>query len=100
MFKNMKVGTKLALGFGITVMLTVLISSFALVRIKHIDEVISSLHVHLTHNQVMEVILIQGHAHALQDIANEMITQRGVITGRLQLLAAVIPQLHVPEDEQ
>lgn len=67
---------------------------------KHIDEVISSLHVHLTHNQVMEVILIQGHAHALQEIANEMITQRGVITGRLQLLAAVIPQLHVPEDEQ
>ncbi|HTH40062.1 MAG TPA: nickel-responsive transcriptional regulator NikR [Rhodocyclaceae bacterium] len=66
---------------------------------KNIDEVISSLHVHLTHNQVMEVILVQGHAHKLQDIANEMITQRGVITGTLQLLAAVIPPLQAPEHD-
>ncbi|MFT3907725.1 MAG: nickel-responsive transcriptional regulator NikR [Steroidobacteraceae bacterium] len=60
----------------------------------HIDEVISSLHVHLTHDQLMEVILIQGPANHLQAIANEMISQRGVLTGELQLLAAVIPPLH------
>lgn len=65
---------------------------------KHIDEVISSLHVHLSHNQMMEVILIQGHAHQLQQIANEMITQRGVITGQLQLLAAIIPPIKVDGD--
>jgi len=66
---------------------------------KHIDEVISSLHVHLSHNQLMEVILIQGHAHQLQQIANEMITQRGVITGQLQLLAAIIPPIKVDNAE-
>ena len=65
---------------------------------KHIDEVISSLHVHLSHNQMMEVILIQGHAHQLQQIANEMITQRGMITGQLQLLAAIIPPIKVDGD--
>ena len=66
------------------------------IQFKHIDEVISSLHVHLSHNQIMEVILVQGHAQELQDIANEMMTQRGVITGQLQLLAAIIPPIHVP----
>ncbi|GAB2179926.1 transcriptional regulator [Denitratisoma sp. agr-D3] len=69
------------------------------IQYKHIDEVISSLHVHLSHNQMMEVILIQGHAQKLQDIANDMITQRGVITGQLQLLAAIIPPLLAPETD-
>jgi CopG family nickel-responsive transcriptional regulator len=59
----------------------------------HIDEVISSLHVHLMHNQTMEVILVQGPANTLQRIADELITLRGVITGRMQLMAAVIPPL-------
>lgn len=67
------------------------------IQYKHIDEVISSHHVHLSHNQIMEVILIQGHANQVQDIANELITQRGVITGKLQLLAAIIPPLQAPE---
>lgn len=66
------------------------------IQYSHIDEVISSLHVHLSHNQMMEVILIQGHAQQVQVIANEMLTQRGVITGQLQLLAAIIPPIQVP----
>ena len=61
---------------------------------QNINEVISSLHVHLTQDQLMEVILVQGPAAKLQEVANEMITLRGIITGRLQLLAAVIPPLH------
>jgi CopG family nickel-responsive transcriptional regulator len=61
---------------------------------RYIDEVISSLHVHLSEDQMMEVILVQGPAAQLQDIANEMITLRGIITGRLQLLAAAIPPVH------
>lgn len=61
---------------------------------RHIDEVISSLHVHLLHNQTMEVILVQGPARKLQDIADLMITLRGVISGTLQLIAALIPPLH------
>jgi CopG family nickel-responsive transcriptional regulator len=61
---------------------------------RHIDEVISSLHVHLMHNQTMEVILLQGPVKALQHIADEMISRRGVISGRMHLVAALIPQLH------
>lgn len=66
------------------------------IQFNYIDEVISSLHVHLSHDQVMEVILVQGHAHDIQKIANELITQRGVLTGQLQLMAAVIPPLQTP----
>lgn len=62
----------------------------------YIDEVISSLHVHLMHSQTMEVILVQGPANTIQRIADEMITLRGVITGCMQLMAAIIPPLHPP----
>lgn len=60
----------------------------------HIDEVISSLHVHLMGQQMLEVILVQGPAGTLQAIANAMMALRGVVTGRLQLMAATIPPLH------
>ena len=66
------------------------------IQYEYIDEVISSLHVHLSHDQIMEVILVQGHAEKLQEIANEMLIRRGVITGQLRLLAAVIPPIQLP----
>jgi len=66
------------------------------IQYHHVAEVISSLHVHRTEDQMLEVILVQGPAAKLQAITNEMLAQRGVITGRLQLLAAVIPPLHAP----
>ena len=69
------------------------------IQYQYIDEVISSLHVHLTEDQMLEVILVQGPSARLQDIVDEMITQRGVVTGRLQLLAAVIPPLHAPSND-
>ena len=61
---------------------------------RHIAEVISSLHIHLMHNQTLEVVLVQGPADRLQSIADDLITERGVISGRLELVAALIPQLH------
>ena len=61
---------------------------------RHIDEVISSLHVHLVRNQTMEVILVQGPARALQAIADQLISRRGVISGKMHLVAALMPQVH------
>jgi CopG family nickel-responsive transcriptional regulator len=63
-------------------------------QFQYIDEVISSLHVHLMHNQTMEVILIQGPARKLQMIADEMTSRRGITSGKMHLIAAVIPQVH------
>jgi len=61
---------------------------------RNVDEVISSLHVHLEQNQTLEVVLVQGPANKLQEIADEMIVQKGVISGDLQLAAALIPPIH------
>ena len=63
-------------------------------QFRHIAEAISSLHVHLMHNQTMEVILVQGPAQKLRVIADEMTSRRGVISGKMHLIAALIPQLH------
>ncbi len=60
----------------------------------HLAEVISSLHVQLAENRVMEVILVQGPAHQLEKISNELTTLRGVITGRLQTLTAIMPPVY------
>jgi CopG family nickel-responsive transcriptional regulator len=62
----------------------------------HIDEVISSLHVQLSENQVMEVLLVQGRASQLQHIADQMLTCRGVLGGRLQVHAAAMPPVQAP----
>jgi CopG family nickel-responsive transcriptional regulator len=63
-------------------------------QVRYIDEVISSLHIHLMNNKTMEVVLVQGPARALQLIANEMTSRRGVISGKMHLVAALIPQVH------
>jgi CopG family nickel-responsive transcriptional regulator len=63
-------------------------------QFRYIDEVISSLHVHLLNKQIMEVILVQGPAQKLQRIADEMTSCRGVVSGKMHLVASLIPQLH------
>lgn len=62
---------------------------------QNIAEVISSLHVLLDGERTLEVILVQGPPAKVQEIADAMITLRGVLWGRLELVAALIPQLHL-----
>lgn len=69
------------------------------IEYQYINEVISSLHVQLSQNQLMEVILVQGHTQRLQEIADVMLTRRGVLSCRLQVHAAIIPPLQVPESK-
>ena len=63
------------------------------IQYKYLDEVISSLHVHLSENQLMEIILVQGRGQRLQEIANLMSARRGVFTSRLQVHAAIMPPI-------
>jgi len=60
----------------------------------NIDEVISSLHVQLENNQTMEVILVQGPATRLREIADSLITCKGVKTGNLNLTTSILPPIH------
>lgn len=69
-------------------------SRLAEIQYRHISEVISSLQVYLEHQHTLEVILVQGPAAKLQDIANELITCKGVKTGKLQFASAILPPIH------
>lgn len=60
----------------------------------YIAEVISSQHVLLEDDHVMEVILMQGPARTLRKIANELGTCKGVKTAQLTLTTYLIPQVH------
>lgn len=61
---------------------------------QHISEVISSLHVLLEDDHTMEVLVVQGPANKLREVANELITCKGVKTGNLNLSSTIIPQVH------
>ena len=64
------------------------------IQYEHINEVISSLHVLLEQRNTMEVILVQGPARTLRQIANKLIACKGVSTGRLTLTGTVMPPIH------
>ena len=61
---------------------------------KYLAEVISALNVNLKHDSTLSVMLVQGPASKLKMIADRMITCRGVVTGKLLMSTAIIPQLH------
>lgn len=61
---------------------------------KHLAEVISSLHVQLEDDHIMEVLVVQGPAMKLRQIADELITCKGVKTGKLNLSSTILPPLH------
>lgn len=60
----------------------------------HIAEVISSQHILLEDEHVLEVILMQGPARTLRDITNKLITCKGVKTAHITLTPHLIPPLH------
>ncbi|MEM0897511.1 MAG: nickel-responsive transcriptional regulator NikR [Verrucomicrobiota bacterium] len=66
----------------------------ARVQQKNIAEIISSQHVLLQNNHMMEIILVQGPGDRLRDICNEFITCKGVRGGKLSLSSEIMPPLH------
>ena len=51
-----------------------------LVDIQHdaLDIVVSNLHVHLSHHHCLEVIVVRGRAEAIQELADQLQSQKGV----------------------
>ena len=66
----------------------------ATIQRKHIAEVISSLHVLLEEDHTMEVLLVQGPVQKLREIADKLISTKGVKSGTLTLTTTIIPPLH------
>jgi CopG family transcriptional regulator, nickel-responsive regulator len=51
----------------------------------HFHNVLSTLHVHLDHDNCLEVLVLKGKAHAVQKIADALISTKGVKHGRLTI---------------
>jgi CopG family nickel-responsive transcriptional regulator len=49
----------------------------------HFDVILSNLHVHLDHDNCLEVIAIRGNASVVQKVADSLISRRGVKHGML-----------------
>lgn len=52
---------------------------------RYYSAVMSSVHVHLDHDNCMEVILVRGKSALVQDLANALIATKGVKHGRFML---------------
>jgi CopG family nickel-responsive transcriptional regulator len=76
-----------------------LLRDLARVCRDHVAEVISSQHILLEDEHVLEVILMQGPSRTLRDITNELVTCKGVKRAHLTLTPHLIPQLHSPKEK-
>ncbi len=59
---------------------------------QHLDQVISSTHVHLDAHRCLEVILLRGTTREVSGLADGLIASKGVETGKLVLAPARTPE--------
>ncbi|MFV5490092.1 transcriptional regulator [Acinetobacter sp. ASP199] len=60
---------------------------------QHLSQVISSLHIQLDDDKVMQVMLMQGASSDLRVISEQFKALKGVIKGHLELMDAVMPPI-------
>jgi CopG family transcriptional regulator, nickel-responsive regulator len=58
------------------------------VQHHHLDQVVTTTHVHLDEHRCLEVILLRGPVRQIRDLADNLIGTKGVETGRLVLASA------------
>jgi CopG family nickel-responsive transcriptional regulator len=63
-----------------------LASSLTAVHHDHHDITLSSMHVHMDHDNCLEVTILRGSIKKVKDFANHIIATRGVRHGKLHLL--------------
>ncbi|MFA5258156.1 MAG: ribbon-helix-helix protein, CopG family [Opitutales bacterium] len=71
-----------------------LLQTLADIERDHIEEVISSQHVLLEGQYVMEVLLVQGPVKRLQGIMDSILNCKGIKTGELTVTRKIIPPIH------
>jgi CopG family nickel-responsive transcriptional regulator len=65
------------------------------VQHHHLDQVVTTTHVHLDEHRCLEVILLRGPVRQIRELADNLIGTKGVETGRLVLASAhPIPDLN------
>jgi CopG family nickel-responsive transcriptional regulator len=73
---------------------TGLLQQLARIEREHVEECISSQHVLLEGQHIMEVVLVQGPVWRLRMFTNQVLACKGVSSGGLTLTNKLIPQVH------
>src|SRR5271156_5298860 len=60
----------------------------------HHDLTISTMHAHLDHDQCIETVMLKGPIHQVRDFAQEIIAERGVRHGQLNLVSVEMSKAH------
>lgn len=60
---------------------------------QFLTQVVSSLHIQLDDQKILQVMLMQGVSNELQQISQQFIALKGVIKGHLELMDAVMPPI-------
>lgn len=60
----------------------------------HIDEIVSTVHVHLDHENCLEVILMKGKSEVIRSIADALLGTKGVLNGKLVVTTVGAPHEH------
>jgi CopG family nickel-responsive transcriptional regulator len=68
-------------------------TTLSAIQHKYYLMILTSQHVHLEQHHYLEVLLVQGPARQLHELADELITCKGVKHGKLQLTPVAIPPL-------
>jgi len=67
---------------------------------EHHDLSLATMHVHLDHDSCMEVTVLKGHTKDVQEVADHVISERGVRYGRLVTVPVEIgSEVHAHTDE-
>ena len=65
-----------------------LVNKLTNVQHQYYDNILSSLHFHLEHDLCMEIIAVKGKASTLVDLANSLISIKGIEHGKLTMTKA------------
>ena len=60
---------------------------------QYLEQVISSLHIQLDDEKVLQVMLMQGVSSDLKEIGEQFIALKGMLKGHLELMDAVMPPI-------
>lgn len=66
---------------------------------RHHDLAVSTLHVHLDHDNCLETVVLRGPTRTVEEFANSVISQAGVRHGRLYLVPVEIRQATHAHDD-
>jgi len=55
---------------------------------KHLEAIVSTLHVHLDHDNCLEVLVVRGRASVVRGIADHLIAAKGIKHGKVTLMTA------------